>query len=155
MIDSSIEQELRENGAYISTTVGYSMWPMLRDRRDTVIIRAVEGDLRRGDVALYKLPKGQYVLHRVLRVEGENYRIAGDNCGVLEAVPKQAVLGALDGFYRGEKWIAPDNRGYAVYRWWICAISPVHRWWVRTRTRLLRAGSRCKRALFGKKSTEK
>lgn len=153
MIEGGIEQELQQSGAYMSTTVGYSMWPMLRDRRDTVIIRPVTDDLQRGDVALYRLPKsGTYVLHRIIHVKEDHYLIVGDNCGVVETVPKDRVFGYLDGFYRGEKWIAPDSRGYALYRWFICAVSPAHRAWIRFRGRALRFASRCKRAVFPNKS---
>lgn len=70
---SSIEQTLASEGVLVSTTSGRSMLPMLRNRRDTIVIRPAEsarpgGLLRRFDVALYRRPDGAYVLHRVIRV---------------------------------------------------------------------------------------
>ena len=38
MRDTTLEQELREGKTCVSTTVGDSMEPMLRNRKDTVII---------------------------------------------------------------------------------------------------------------------
>ena len=42
---SHIEDVLAENGVFVSTTVGMSMYPMLRNRRDTIIIRPYTGRL--------------------------------------------------------------------------------------------------------------
>lgn len=38
----SIEGVLARDGVWVSTTAGTSMWPMLRDRRDTVGVRPAE-----------------------------------------------------------------------------------------------------------------
>lgn len=35
----SIEGVLARDGVWVSTTAGTSMWPMLRDCRDTVVVR--------------------------------------------------------------------------------------------------------------------
>ena len=45
-----IEEVLKEKGIYISTTVGSSMCPMLRSCRDTIIIRPVNGRLKKYDI---------------------------------------------------------------------------------------------------------
>lgn len=37
----SIEGVLARDGVWVSTTAGTSMWPMLRDRRDTVDRKSV------------------------------------------------------------------------------------------------------------------
>ena len=38
----SIEGVLARDGVWVSKTAGTSMWPMLRDRRDTVVVRPAE-----------------------------------------------------------------------------------------------------------------
>ena len=152
MIDRGLEQELLTHGEYISTTVGRSMWPLLRNRRESVVIRAVNGDLSRGDVALYSQPHSDaYVLHRVLEVHDDHYIIAGDNCSVLERVPKKRVIGYMDGFYRGETWIPPESRFLRCYARVSVAISPLRRRLVRLRERALAFGSKVKRKIFPKK----
>ena len=65
MRDTTLEQELREGKTCVSTTVGDSMEPMLRNRKDTVIIKPVSGKLKRYDLPLYRRPDGKYVLHRI------------------------------------------------------------------------------------------
>ena len=65
-----IEDVLAERGTYIGPTVGVSMLPMLKNRRDTIVVKAKTERLKRLDVALYKRGEN-YVLHRVLQpIEG-------------------------------------------------------------------------------------
>ena len=54
MRNTSLEEELRSGKTCVSTTVGDSMEPMLRNRRDTIIIEPVHGRLKRYDLPLYR-----------------------------------------------------------------------------------------------------
>ena len=38
-----IEEVFEKEGVFVSTTAGVSMYPMLRHRRDTIVIRPVTG----------------------------------------------------------------------------------------------------------------
>ena len=48
-----IEDVLAREGVYVGTTAGVSMWPLLRHRRDTVVVEPCAGRLRVHDVPLY------------------------------------------------------------------------------------------------------
>ena len=98
------------------------MYPMLRNRRDTVIIRPVEGRLKKYDVPLYRRGK-DYVLHRIVKVTPEGYVICGDNCLHREyQVTDRQIIGVLKGFYRGDREIDIDGNGYRLYcRLWVAA----------------------------------
>ena len=112
----TIEQQIAENGFYISTTVGVSMRPMLRNRRDRVIIRSTEGKrLSKWDLPLYKRPDGKYVLHRIIEVRDGYYVIRGDNTYAKEHVPDDWIVGVMTEFYRGERHVLATNRGYRRY----------------------------------------
>lgn len=65
----TIEEGLAINGYYISTIVGDSMMPMLRNRRDTVKIVPAETPLKKYDLPLYRRPTGECVLHRIVKVK--------------------------------------------------------------------------------------
>ncbi len=111
-----IEKQLREHGVYVSTTVGVSMKPMLRNRRDRIIVRpAGEQPLKRFDVPLYRTPNGNYVLHRIIAVKDDHYVIRGDNTYVLEHVPMDAVIGVLTEFYRGDRHVLVTQKSYRLY----------------------------------------
>lgn len=110
----SIQEVLEQDGVWISTTAGTSMWPMLRDRRDTIVVRPVEGRLRPYDVALYKRDNA-YILHRVIKSTASGYRIIGDNCMAYEEVPESDILGQLDEFWRGERRCDPRSKTWLLY----------------------------------------
>lgn len=111
----SIEEILNKDGCYISTTVGVSMYPMLRNRRDTVIIKPYTGRLKKYDVALYKRGTS-YILHRVVKVLEDSYVICGDNCMDYEyGITDDQILGVLEEFYRDDHRISMRNIGYQIY----------------------------------------
>lgn len=115
-MNTTIEQNLRQNGVHVSTTSGFSMYPMLRDRRDRVIIKSV-GDkkLRRYDLPLYRYPDGRYVLHRILKVKDGYYIIRGDNTYSLERIPFEWVIGYVTEFYRKDRHVLSTSRVYRTY----------------------------------------
>ena len=108
---STIAEVLEREGVYVGVTSGVSMWPMIRDRCDTVVVRPPCGRLRRFDVALYKRDD-RYVLHRVVEVLADSYVICGDNCiGREHDITDADVLGVLTGFYRGETQVNMQGTG--------------------------------------------
>lgn len=109
-----IEDVLLEKGVYVGPTVGVSMLPMLKSRRDTVVIRPKTERLNRLDVALYRRGEA-YVLHRVLAREEGGYLIRGDNCYSDEHIPEDAVLGVLTEFFRKGKHILCTDKKYLNY----------------------------------------
>ena len=109
-----IEEVLKEKGAYVGPTVGVSMLPMLKNRRDTIIVRPKTERLQPLDVALYKRGN-DYVLHRVLSLTETGYIIRGDNCYSDENVPESAVIGVLAEFYRKNKHVLCTDEKYLKY----------------------------------------
>lgn len=109
-----IEEILKEKGVFVGPTVGYSMYPMLKDCRDTIIVRPKTERLKRLDVALY-IVNGKYVLHRVIEPVDGGYCIRGDNCYADEFVPEDVVFGVLTEFYRKNKHILCTDKKYLRY----------------------------------------
>ena len=128
-----IEDALASSGVWVSTTTGTSMWPMLRDRRDTIVVRPCEGRLKKFDVALYRRDSA-YVLHRVIDVNETGYRILGDNCIAAEDVPCNAVIGRLDEFWRGNKHCNPRSRAWLAYAYVWRGLWPLRRVAAKART---------------------
>ena len=110
----SIAEILERDGVYVGTTSGVSMKPMLRDRRDTVVIVPATERLKKYDVALFT-QGGRCFLHRVVKVLPDGYLTCGDNCSNCERVNEGDVLGVLREIYRGDKHSALDSRAYALY----------------------------------------
>ena len=126
----AIEAQLAEGGFYVTTTVGVSMKPMLRNRRDRVVILPVGGErLSRFDVVLYRAPDGKkYLLHRIIgEADDGRYIIRGDNTYHREYVPHERILGVLSEFYRGGRHVLTTDRGYRRYAAFWNAIYPVRK----------------------------
>lgn len=109
-----IEDVMREKGAYIGPTVGVSMLPMLKNRRDTIVVRPKTERLKRLDVALYKRGDA-YVLHRVIQPIEGGYIIRGDNCYADEHIPEDDVFGVLTEFFRKDKHYFCTDKKYLRY----------------------------------------
>ena len=91
---SDLSEQLAKEGFLVSTTVGMSMYPMLRNRRDRVVILPYNGQrLRRGDLPLYLRADGKHVLHRIIAVKRDHYVIRGDNTYCKEYVRGEQILG--------------------------------------------------------------
>jgi len=108
---------LETKGEFNSFTKGPSMRPMLRQGKDIVVITKPSGELKKGDVPLYKRRNYDFlVLHRILKVRDNDYIIRGDNTYSLEHVPKDYVVGVLKGFYRNGKYYdCNKSRSYKAY----------------------------------------
>ena len=110
-----IEDVLREEGVYVATICGVSMYPMLRNRRDTVVIKPYEGRLKKYDVPLYKIGD-KYILHRIIKVLPDSYIIRGDNTEEKEYdISEKNILGVLTTFYRDEKEVNMNGFAYKTY----------------------------------------
>ena len=117
MIQQSVElgDVLKEKEIYVGTVNGTSMLPMLRNRKDTVIIRPVTDKLKKYDVVLYR-KENMYVLHRIVKVMPDGYIICGDNCTNLERdVTNRQIIGKMEEFYRGERQVFMNGVGYKLY----------------------------------------
>ena len=111
----TFEEILEQQGVLVYTNTGDSMLPLLRERRDILIIKPrPEGRLRRLDIPLYRRDNGGYVMHRILRVRKDDYVICGDNRRCREyGIADRHIIGILDAVVRDGKTIplrsTPDH----------------------------------------------
>jgi len=122
-----LQLQMETAGSASLTVTGWSMLPMLHNRKDRVTIVPVSGEEKRGDVILYLRDNGRYVLHRILRVKKDGYILCGDNQFFTERVRKDQVLAVVTGFTRNGKQYGTDHKGYRAYAFWWVALHPV-RW---------------------------
>ena len=111
----SFEEMLNNKGYLLYTNVGVSMMPLLRERRDIIEIRPLQGRAKRYDAILYK-QGNNYILHRVLKVRPNDYVICGDhNIRREYGITDDQILGVMTRVIRNGKSITPDNSWYKVY----------------------------------------
>lgn len=145
-----IEEVLEKEGKYVGPTVGVSMLPMLKNRRDTIVVRPKTERLKPLDVALYHRGDA-YVLHRVLAVTETGYIIRGDNCYSDEVIPEDDVFGVLTEFFRKDKHILCTDKKYIKYAKRRVKTYKIRRFFVRLKWKLKAAAKKILRVFgFGK-----
>lgn len=108
---------------------GWSMRPFVEHERDLVqIAPCLPQSLRKGDVVLAQVQGGYYVIHRIVRLQGEALVLQGDgNVGTVEHCLRNEVLGKIEGFYRkGRKM--PDlvtEKKWKMYSQIWCLLTPI------------------------------
>lgn len=137
----TIEEALKREGKYVGPTAGVSMLPMLKEGRDTIVVRPASGKLSPLDVALYRR-NGDYVLHRVISVTEKGYVIRGDNCYSDEQVSEERILGVLTEFFRGNKHFFCTDKSYLRYAKRRVGNYPLRRFFYRLKYRLRKLARR-------------
>ncbi len=157
----TFEEALDERGQFVFTGEGDSMLPMLRGKRDLLVIvkRPLDENgkpirLKKYDVVFYKRG-GKYITHRILRVlpTGEkrprrmtrqglktvtgDYVIAGDHNAFREYdVKEEQILGVLTAFIRDGREISTNDWRYRIYVHVWCDCFPIRAVVLRVKGRL-------------------
>lgn len=117
-----IRERLCEGHNVSFTPSGVSMLPTIRPDRDIVTLSPLpEGMLRKYDLPLYRRDNGQYVLHRIVGVNGDGtYTCVGDNHIALEhGVRHDQMIAVVALIERGKKKLSSDSWTYLMYcRFW-------------------------------------
>lgn len=110
------------------TPSGVSMRPFIEGDRDSVILTALKTPPRRGDILLAQTQtlcgKTTYVLHRLIRIEGDTYIFQGD--GNL-AGEERCVLGDIIGRVTRIETPKGHRKLLTRGRVWF-ALRPVRKW---------------------------
>lgn len=134
-----IEEQVSAGGSIELTVTGNSMYPMLKHKKSVVRLSGA-GELKIGDIPLYRRDNGMYVLHRIVRVT-DTYTCCGDNQWHLEpGIRRDQVIAVVTDYKRSKRWRSCTSRGYLLYvRFWV-GIRPLRRLifggWKRLRRRI-------------------
>ena len=94
---------------------GTSMLPMIVEDKTAVSLVKTDNP-QKGDVLLYRRQNGQYVLHRCIKICGDEYVMCGDNQFVLEhGITRDMIIAGIDGYYPGDKFVSVEDKEYKKY----------------------------------------
>lgn len=136
--EKTIREYLKTHETITYRFKGISMLPMLRQKKDLVILRRYDGTgLKKYDVALYNLyGNNRNVLHRVVEVKEGYYTFLGDNCwNREERIPESSIVAVLDAFVRDGRVIPVTNLPYRIYSRVHYFLYPVRIGWRKLRIR--------------------
>lgn len=114
-----VKEAIREGHTVTINVKGYSMRPFLEHCRDKVRL-APFTDLKVGDAVLAEFSPDDYVLHRIVEIDGDVVVMMGDgNLRNKEVCGKEDVVGVVTHYIRRGKTIpASDPRLQRRVRWW-------------------------------------
>jgi len=138
-------------------TKGCSMRPLFKQHRDIITVNKNVGEIKRGDVVLYpSLRTEDLILHRVIKVNGDELLIRGDNTYVIEHRKKDEIIGVLTSFYRKGKYCdCKKSKAYKIYSTIILNTYPIRFFWkIKLRPRLVKI-AKCVFRLLGIKRRKK
>lgn len=91
-----IKEVLDSGGEFQIFPKGTSMLPLIREKRDYVILAQPPEKLKPKDIILYRRDNGQYVLHRILKIQEDGYVLCGDNQAWMEyGIRDDQVIGLV------------------------------------------------------------
>lgn len=107
-----VEAEIAEGNPVRFRLKGQSMFPLLRNGRDIVVLHPCqEEELRPMDVVLFRY-RGTHVLHRILRREGDRLLIQGDGSYIAH---EECMVADVVGVVR--TIIRPSGKQISVESW--------------------------------------
>lgn len=108
---------------------GFSMRPFLEDNRDKALLTKPVSP-KVGDPVLAEIEPKHFVLHRIVKMEGNAVTLRGDGNLACEHCKTENIVGAVIGFYRkGRKRLdRTDGWKWRTYSWFWMHLSPLRRY---------------------------
>jgi len=122
--------KLLEDGHTVTIRLkGFSMRPFLENNRDKGLLeRATNPQVN--DVVLAETPPKHYVLHRIIKIDGDIVTLRGDGNLNNEICRLSDIKGKAIGFYRkGRQTLDSTNgRKWKIYSWIWVRLFPIRRY---------------------------
>lgn len=112
IIFEGIAQIIERGESAVIKTKGASMRPFITGERDSIELKAVEGELRVGDIVLARLSDPvRYVVHRVVELCGDEVVMMGDgNLLYTERCDRGEVIARVNAIIKPNKRVDPNTK---------------------------------------------
>lgn len=122
--------KLLEEGHSVTLQLrGFSMRPFLEDKRDKALLTKAK-NVKVGDPVLAEVSPKHYVLHRIIKIEGDHVTLRGDGNLGTEDCNLENVKASVIGFYRKgrTRLDKTDSRKWKVYSFIWTRLFPIRRY---------------------------
>ena len=128
----SVKELVAEGHPVIIMTKGVSMLPFIEGKKDSVLLEK-RGKVIRGDIALAEIRPGRYVLHRVIKTEGDEVTLKGDGNSLgMEHCFQKNIAGVVAEIQRPGRDPVDPSSAYQQRRWrlWVSIPAVVRRYYL-------------------------
>lgn len=118
----SMLRDLVEEGHEVSVKIsGNSMAPFLRENRDTAYFKAPDRELMVGDIVFFQRANGQFILHRIYKIELDRYYLVGDAQREIEGpVLSEQIFAIVTSVERNGKIVKPGDMTWDFFaKFWL------------------------------------
>lgn len=116
---NNIELCIKELGCALVPITGTSMLPLLEEGKALAEVEASDKkQLKKGDVVLYKKNDNTLVLHRIIKIEGDdNFKVLGDHqFKNAEQIKGEQIIAVARAFFINGRYVDGKNPIYRVYK---------------------------------------
>ena len=119
------EDVLNKDHELYFTNVGYSMYPLIRERED--ILHIVQSNTyKKGDIILFKSKEDHYVLHRILKIKKDKFITAGDyNYFKDQPITIDQILGLLISIKKKDGKVIDLSKDKKARKFWYTNFFPI------------------------------
>ena len=119
------EEVLEKDGELYFTNVGYSMYPLIRQREDILHIVKTD-DYKKGDIVLFISDQERYVLHRILKIKKDKIITAGDyNYFKDQPITYSQILGKLISIKKKDGQVIDLSKDKKTRKFWYTNFFPI------------------------------
>ena len=127
---SEIAKLISEGKTVSITAKGYSMNPFIMHMRDQIILGPwTDEQICKGAVALVKDIRGCFIIHRIIKREGDMLTLMGDgNIGITETAHVKDIIALMHGVTKKGRTYSVKSLRWRLYSWFWKMLTPVRRY---------------------------
>ena len=135
---TEISRLISEGKTVTITAKGYSMNPFIVHLKDQITIGPWKDEqINEGAVVLAKDTRGAYLIHRIIKRDGDRLTLMGDgNIGLTETARTSEVIGLMQSVTKKGRTYSVQSLRWRLYSWFWKMLTPVRRYplalWRRT-----------------------
>lgn len=109
---------------------GYSMNPFIVHMKDQITLGSWTDDqIKKGAVVLVKDVRGCYIIHRIIKREGNVLTLMGDgNIGIIETAHVEDIIALMHAVIKKGRTYSVNSLSWRLYSWFWKLLTPVRRY---------------------------
>ena len=125
-----ISRLISEGKSISISAKGYSMNPFIVHMKDQITLGSWTDDqIKKGAVVLVKDVRGCYIIHRIIKREGNVLTLMGDgNIGIIETAYVEDIIALMHAVIKKGRTYSVNSLSWRLYSWFWKLLTPMRRY---------------------------